>query len=45
VERLYALQPALAGAVSADGGRPVEDVFEHLPETNWKALTQEFFLS
>jgi glycine cleavage system H protein len=45
IERLYALQPDLAGAVAADGGRPVHDVFEHLPNTNWKALTREFFLS
>ena len=45
IERLYALQPDLAGAVAADGGRPVDDVFEHLPDTNWKALTREFFLS
>jgi glycine cleavage system H protein len=45
VERLYSLQPELAGAVSADGGRPVDDVFEHLPEANWKELTREFFLS
>jgi glycine cleavage system H protein len=45
IERLYAAQPELAGAVSADGGRPVDDIFEHLPEANWKALTQEFFLS
>ena len=26
VERLYAMQPALAGAVAADGGRPAEDL-------------------
>ena len=45
VERLYALQPELAGAVAADGGRPVEDVFEHLPNVNWKDLAREFYLS
>jgi glycine cleavage system H lipoate-binding protein len=45
VERLYALQPALAGTVAADGGRPVDDVLEHLPEANWKELAREFFLS
>jgi glycine cleavage system H lipoate-binding protein len=45
VERLYCLQPELAGVVAADGGRPVEDIFEHLPHTNWKQLAQEFFLS
>lgn len=45
VERLYAAQPELAGAVAADGGRPVDDIFEHMPEASWKQLTQEFFLS
>jgi glycine cleavage system H protein len=45
VERLYALQPELAGAVAADGGRPVDDIFEHLPEADWKQITREFFLS
>lgn len=45
VERLYAAQPMLAGAVAADGGRPVDDIFEHLPDTDWKTLTREFFLS
>jgi glycine cleavage system H lipoate-binding protein len=44
IDRLYAVQPALAGAVAADGGRPVEDIFEHLPEVNWKELTSEFLL-
>jgi glycine cleavage system H lipoate-binding protein len=45
VERLYALQPQLAGAVAADGGRPVEDIFEHLPDASWKDVTREFFLN
>lgn len=45
VERLYARQPQLAGAVAADGGRPADDIFAALPETSWKALTQEFFLT
>ena len=27
VERLYGMQPQLAGAVAADGGRPAEDLF------------------
>lgn len=30
-ERLYALQPQLAGAVAADGGRPVDDLLEACP--------------
>lgn len=45
VDRLYALQPALAGAVAADGGRPVEDITALLPEVNWRQLTGEFFLT
>jgi glycine cleavage system H protein len=45
VERLYAMQPALAGAVAADGGRPAEDIFEAMPEVNWRAATSEFFLT
>lgn len=45
VERLYARQPQLAGAVAADGGRPADDIFAALPDTSWKELTREFFLS
>lgn len=45
VERLYALQPALAGAVAADGGRPAEDPLAALPDVDWKAATSEFFLT
>lgn len=45
VERLYAKQPQLAGAVAADGGRPTDDVFAALPDTSWKELTRDFFLS
>jgi glycine cleavage system H protein len=45
VERLYASQPALAGAVAADGGRPAEDVLAALPNANWKEITGEFFLT
>jgi len=45
VERLYSAQPALAGAVAADGGRPAEDIFAGLPNANWKELTGEFFLT
>jgi glycine cleavage system H lipoate-binding protein len=45
VQRLYARQPDLAGAVAADGGRPADDIFAALPEASWKALTREFFLS
>lgn len=45
VERLYAHQPALAGAVAADGGRPADDLLAALPEKNWKEVTSEFFLT
>ena len=45
VARLYAMQPALAGSVAADGGRPAEDIFAALPEVDWKAATAEFFLT
>ena len=44
VERLYARQPALAGAVAAEGGRPTEDLLADLPEANWSQVTAEFFL-
>jgi hypothetical protein len=45
VERLYAMQPALAGSVAADGGRPADDVFAAMPDVDWKAATGEFFLT
>jgi glycine cleavage system H protein len=45
VERLYSRQPALAGAVAADGGRPAEDLLSALPDADWKQVTGEFFLT
>ena len=45
VERLYARQPALAGAMAADGGRPVDDLLAGIPDANWKETTAEFFLT
>lgn len=45
VGRLYSRQPALAGAVAADGGRPAEDLLAGMPDTDWAALTGEFFLT
>jgi glycine cleavage system H protein len=45
VERLYSLQPALAGAVAADGGRPAEELLAGLPDAGWKEVTGEFFLT
>jgi len=44
-ERLYARQPALAGAVAADGGSPAEDLLASLPDANWAKVTGEFFLT
>ena len=45
VDRLYARQPQLAGAVAADGGCPTEDLGAAFPDADWKELTAEFFLS
>jgi glycine cleavage system H protein len=46
VERLYAMQPQMAGAAAADGGRPADDLFAALPAgTSWKKVTSEFFLT
>ncbi|MFB3829641.1 MAG: glycine cleavage system protein H [Bryobacteraceae bacterium] len=45
VERLYARQPRMAGAVAADGGRPTDDLLAGMPEANWKEITGEFFLT
>jgi glycine cleavage system H protein len=45
VERLYSRQPALVGAVAADGGRPADDLLAALPDSNWKEITGEFFLT
>lgn len=45
VSRLYARQPALVGAVAADGGRPVDDLLAGIPGVEWPKITAEFFLS
>jgi glycine cleavage system H protein len=45
VDRLYARQPRLAGAVAADGGRPAEDLLADMPELNWHEVASEFFLT
>jgi len=45
VGRLYAHQPALAGAAAADGGRPADDLLAAIPGANWKNVTSEFFLT
>jgi glycine cleavage system H lipoate-binding protein len=46
VEKLYAMQPNMAGVVAADGGRPAEDLFATLPAgSSWSQVTREFFLT
>jgi glycine cleavage system H protein len=45
VERLYAVQPQLAGATAADGGRPVGDIWTGLPTAQWKKVASDFFLT
>ena len=45
VQRLYGMQPELAGGVAADGGRPAEDLITALPGADWKQVTAEFFLT
>jgi glycine cleavage system H lipoate-binding protein len=45
VERLYSLQPQLAGAVAADGGQPAADLLAALPGASWSDVTAEFFLT
>jgi glycine cleavage system H protein len=44
-ERLYGMQPQLAGAAAADGGRPAEDLSAAIPDKSWTELTGEFFLT
>jgi len=43
-ERLFAKQPQLAGPVIANSGQPIADFASGLQKTNWRELTQEFFL-
>lgn len=44
-DRLFAIQPRLAGATAADGGVPVADPAAALDPAAWKKAAQEFFLS
>lgn len=44
-ERLYALQPQLAGATMPDGGRPAEDLLAGVAEVPWKETAARFFLT
>ncbi|MDZ4797892.1 MAG: glycine cleavage system protein H [Bryobacteraceae bacterium] len=45
VEKLYGLQPRLAGLAAADGGRPVDDLLSEVPNAEWKAIASDFFLT
>ncbi len=45
VESLYALQPALAGSVAADGGRPATDLLASISNADWKSITRQYFLT
>lgn len=44
-ERLYAMQPVLAGVTSADGGIPVKDASAALATVPLSKIGKEFFLS
>ncbi len=43
-EGFYRLQPQLAGATSADGGRPSKDATASLAPEQWKKAAHQFFL-
>lgn len=44
LDRLFALQPQLAGVTAADGGLPVENIHEALKDVPATRINQEFFL-
>ncbi len=44
-DRLFALQPQLAGATAADGGEVITDPAAALDAKTWKKAAEEFFLS
>jgi len=45
VERFYQLQPQLAGATAADGGRPTGDLWKDRTAEEWKQTVSKFFLT
>ncbi len=45
IQRLYSLQPQMAGASAADGGQPVQDMLATLSGHSWERVTREFFLT
>lgn len=44
VDKLYTMQPSLAGATAADGGRPADDLSAAIPDVSWAELTRRFFV-
>ncbi len=44
-DRLFALQPQLAGATAADGGEVITDPAAALDAKTWKRAAEQFFLS
>lgn len=44
-EAFYRLQPQLAGATAADGGRPSKDATAHLTPEQWQKVANELLLS
>lgn len=44
LDRLFALQPQLAGSTAADGGLPVENIHEALKNVPAARVSEEFFL-
>src|SRR5437763_6444151 len=43
--RLRSRMPALAGALTQDGGVALDDLTAHMPNQDWAEVTKEFFLS
>jgi glycine cleavage system H protein len=43
-DRLYAMQPQLAGATAADGGRPVKNATANFNSAEWERAARELFL-
>jgi len=43
--RLHRKMPAMVGALAQDGGVAVDNVGAAIPDSDWTALTKEFFLS
>lgn len=44
-DAFYRMQPQMAGATAADGGRPLKDATANMTPEQWKQLSSKFFLS